>query len=370
MKINAIIAAGGNSVRYGKNKLFEPLGSSNIIMETVKKFVANDRISRIVIAIKSENVDEMIHFFDLYKVNGEKVKYAQSGESRSKSVENAFISLEDDCNIVLVHDAARPFVSPKLIDEIIDTAQMSGAAVPCVALNDSIISADSFPMSQSREQFRLVQTPQAFDLEKLKLAYSLRTRDFSDDFGVYETFGGGSATLIQGEKKNIKITTPDDLKTVLTGCGYDIHRFKSGNGLRLGGVTIPFDRSFDAHSDGDVLIHSIMDAMLTAAGEKDIGHYFSTTDKKFEGANSMELLKKIKSVLSSKSLFVVNVSSTIIAEKPMLSPYIDLIRQSIADALDLNRNKVGLSATTNEKVGEIGDGNAIACYSSVLLSNS
>jgi len=370
MKVNAIIAAGGSSVRYGANKLFEKIETSNIIMESIKNFVTNDRISRIVIAIKSENVDEMLNFFDFYEIPSQKIKYAQNGETRSQTVQNAFISLEDDCDVVLVHDAARPFVSAKLIDDIIDAAATTGAAVPCIPMVDSLICADTFPMSQSREAYRKVQTPQGFDCEKLKQAYSLRTRDFSDDLGVYETFVGGEIALVEGDIKNIKITTPNDVKTFLTGCGYDIHRFESsGDGLKLGGITIPFDKSFDAHSDGDVVLHALMDAILSALGEKDIGHMFPNTNPEYKNADSLMLLAKVLEKVSERWLRVTNVSVTIIAEQPRISPFVDRMRQSIANAFGIARGRVGVTATTNEEVGEIGAGQALACYSSVLLTN-
>jgi 2-C-methyl-D-erythritol 4-phosphate cytidylyltransferase/2-C-methyl-D-erythritol 2,4-cyclodiphosphate synthase len=370
MIVNAIIAAGGSSKRYGENKLFEKIGNSNIIMEAVKKFVENDRISRIVIAIKSENVDEMLHFFEYYQVDSQKVKYAQSGDTRSESVQNALISLEDDCDVVLIHDAARPFVSAKLIDEIIDAAAQKGAAVPCVPLVDSIICAHTFPMSQSRDAFRAVQTPQGFDCRKLRQAYELRTKDFADDFGVYETYIGGEVALIQGDAKNIKITTKDDLKTCLSGCGYDIHRLKSGgDGIILGGVVIPYDKSFIAHSDGDVIIHSLMDALLSALGEKDIGHQFPTSDPKYKNASSLKLLDEVLNKVKKRNLYAANISAAVIAEHPRISPFCDQIRQSLARAFGIPKERVGISATTNEAVGEIGKGEAIACYSTVLLTN-
>lgn len=370
MKINAIIAAGGNSVRYGANKLFQKLETTNIIMESIKNFVANDRISRIIIAIKSENVDEMLHFFDFYQIPSKKIKYAQSGPSRSESVQNAFISLEDDCDFVLVHDAARPFVSASLIDNVIDAALKNGAAVPCIPMVDSLICADAYPMSQRRETFRIVQTPQCFECEKLKTAYSLRTRDFSDDLGVYETYVGGDVTLVDGDIKNVKVTTPNDVKTALTGCGYDIHRLISGgDGLKLGGVFVPFEKSFESHSDGDVVLHAIMDAALSAMGEKDIGHLFPNTDPAFKDADSLVLLDTVLEKIKSRFLKVSNITATIIAKQPKISPIVNNIRQSIATAFGISRERVGIAATTNEEVGELGKGDAIACYASILLTN-
>ncbi|HKL94609.1 MAG TPA: 2-C-methyl-D-erythritol 2,4-cyclodiphosphate synthase, partial [Clostridia bacterium] len=370
MSINAIIAAGGSSVRYGANKLFQKLETTNIIMESIKNFVANERISRIVIVIKSENVDEMLNFFDFYQIPSEKIKYAQSGNSRSQSVQNAFISLEDDCEYVLVHDAARPFVTAKLIDDVIDATIKTGAAVPCIPMVDSIICADAFPMSQHRESYRKVQTPQGFDCTKLKTAYLLRTRDFSDDLGVFETYVGGDIALVEGDVKNIKVTTPNDIKTYLTGCGYDIHRLiEGGDGIKLGGIFIPFTKSFDAYSDGDVVLHAIMDAALSALGEKDIGHLFPNTDPAYKNADSLILLETVLEKIQSRLLKVSNITATIIAEQPKISPLVDRIRESIADSFGIAWERVGVTATTNEEVGEIGAGNAIACYASILLTN-
>ncbi len=372
MKINVIIAAGGSSVRYGKNKLFEPLASSNIIMETIKKFVYHEQISRIVVAIKSENVDEMLQFQDFYNIDtsNKKIRYAQNGSTRTESIANALQTVEEDCDIILVHDGARPFVSHELIENIIDATKKNGSAIPCTDLIDSIINISATPKSQCRSNFKCVQTPQGFDAKKLKLAYQKREHNnFTDDFSLFETYFGSETEIVEGDKINIKITLPSDMKTTLCGTGYDIHRYQQGDGLVVGGIKIPFDKSFVAHSDGDVVLHATMDAILSALGEKDIGHLFPVDDDNFKDANSQDLLKVVIEKLDSKNLHVGNVSISIIAEQPKISPHVDKIRESIAKMFDIAKEKVGLTATTNEEVGELGSGNSMASIVSVLISN-
>ena len=191
----------------------------------------------------------------------------------------------------------------------------------------------------------------------------------TDDATLYEKYVG-EVTLTDGEEKNSKITYLSDIyKEVLprVGVGFDVHPLAFGRPLILGGVTIEFEKGLDGHSDADVLIHAIMDAMLTAAGLPDIGHWFSPTDPKYEGANSVELLKKVNDLVKAEGFFVGNVSATVMAEAPKLAPYLPKMEKVVADALGIEKSCVKFAATTTEKLGIVGEGKGIAAEGVVLL---
>jgi len=369
VKINVIIPASGVSSRYGKNKLFEKVGDSVVVVEAIKPFLEIDEVSRIVIAVNSSFSDELFAALDYYKIFTNKIVVTHGGNSRSETVHKALIALEDDCDFVMVHDGARPFIKKELIVKVLNAAIEHGAAVPVIPLIDSIIRAEGFPSSLHRHDFRLVQTPQCFKYCELKKAYSMREGDYSDDLSVYEKYLKKAAALVDGDPSNIKITTARDLGQTFSGVGYDIHKLKEGNGIKLCGVFIPFGKSFEAHSDGDVAIHALMDALLSSAGLKDIGHLFPNTDPAYKGADSAILLKRVLDIVKEKGFKIINASLTIIAEKPMLYPYIDEMKLNLSKLLCVPMSKIGITATTNEGVGRIGDGEAIASIATVSTVN-
>ena len=155
--------------------------------------------------------------------------------------------------------------------------------------------------------------------------------------------------------------------SILTGVGYDLHRLESGNGIVLCGVKIPSDKSFVAHSDGDVPVHALMDAILSALGENDIGHFFPTSDDRYKKADSCALLLEVLNIAKTKGYKLNNVSISIIAESPVLSPYIDEFKERLSSVTKIDKSKIGISATTHEGIGDIGDGNAIASFAAVTL---
>lgn len=369
MNINVIIAAAGTSQRYGiENKLFEKCGSTCVLLEAIKPFLAFQAVKKVVVSTDSSYFDELTSALSIYHLDEDgRIKLSIGGKSRTETVYNALSSLSDDCDVVLVHDGARPFVTEKLISSVIDKVKEDNAVVPLVRLTDNIAGIADGVVSLDRENYRGIQTPMAFGRKIFEKAYSEVKGDYLDDLAVVQKHSPCPVVAVDGEKSNIKITTKDDLKTPLVGCGYDIHRLEKGNGVRLLGTHIPCSYSLVAHSDGDVPVHAIMDAILSAIGEKDIGHLFPVDDERFDGADSMRLLDKVMEICRAKGYAVTNVTVAIIAEKPMLAPYIDEMRARVAGALAITSDKVGVTATTNERVGDIGDGNAIAAYATVLL---
>lgn len=368
-KVNVIIAAGGTSQRFGvENKLFEPCGTSCVLVEAIKPFLRFEEISRVIVAIEPSYSDELLNILGVQRLDEDsRIKLTVGGSSRTETVKQGLHALEDDCDIVLVHDGARPYVTEKLIREVIDGAQECGAAVALRPLTDALVSLKNNVTPQNRENYRLVQTPAGFDKNRIVSAYSKASKPFFDDISVVQKYAGGEIKIVNGDRRNVKITLKEDLKTPLTGCGYDVHRLKEGDGIKLNGEFIPCPFSFTAHSDGDVPVHAIMDAILTAIGEKDIGHLFPVDDERYDDADSMLLLGQVIETAKQKNYRPINVSVCIIAEKPFIAPYIDKMRSNLSRALGIPMTHIGISATTNEKVGDIGNGEAIAAYATVLL---
>ncbi len=370
MNVNVIIAAAGTSQRYGaENKLFAKCNSTCVLLEAVKPFLAFQAVKKVVISTDSSYFDEIMGWLSVTHLDeDDRITLSIGGKCRTETVKNALSSLTDDCDVVLVHDGARPFVTENLIGKVLAEVRAGNAVVPLVKLTDNIAGIENGVVSLNRDNFRGIQTPMAFDRDIFEKAYRDADGEYLDDLAVVQKYSPCPVAMVEGEKSNYKITTKDDLKIPLVGCGYDIHRLEKGKGIRLLGVYIPCPYSFVAHSDGDVPVHAIMDAILSALGKKDIGHYFPVDDEKYDGADSMQLLDEVKSIAESAGCGVSNVSVAIIAEKPILAPYIDEMRARVAGALDITADKVGITATTNEKVGDIGDGNAIAAYATILLN--
>ena len=368
--INVIIPAGGTSQRYGeKNKLFERCGKGCVLTEAITPFLAFEQVSKVIIAIHSSYFDDIMSWLSILHLDEDnRISLAIGGSTRTETVKNALRSLTDDCTHVVVHDGARPFVSKELISNVISALDTHKGAVSLLPLVDNIASVADGVKSLDRNHFRLVQTPVGFERSIFEKAYSSATDSALDDLTTVQKVYEGAIAHIEGERKNRKITHKGDLSQNKIGCGYDIHRIEKGDGITLFGVKIPTDFSLVAHSDGDVPIHAIMDAILSALGKKDIGHYFPVDDPKYNNADSMELLDTVMEICHNNGYKVDNVSVTVIAERPKLAPYINEMRARTCVRLGVPENCVGISATTNEQVGDIGKGNGIGAYATVLLS--
>ncbi|MBR4800268.1 MAG: 2-C-methyl-D-erythritol 2,4-cyclodiphosphate synthase [Clostridia bacterium] len=397
MKYNVILTAAGLSQRFGvNNKLLEQCGSSVVIIEAIKPFLEFEEVSKVIVAIHPSFSDEFLNLLELYKLDEDKrIKITRGGDSRTQTVKKALPALEDDCDYVLIHDAARPFVSKELIARVMEGAKEAGVCQPLIDMTDSIVQVKDGELTpKSRSEIKRVQTPICAETGRLLAAYKKCKKDFHDDIAVLQTYAKGPVKIVEGEKRNIKITFKEDLTTnpfvfshdmhvnptknwqiadtimSRTGVGYDIHRLQNGEGIKLLGVKIDCPFSFVAHSDGDVPVHAIMDAILSAIGDPDIGHLFPVNDPKFDGADSMELLAQVLARAYNKDFIVRNVSVCIIAEKPMIAPHIPAMKQTLSAALSLPVDHIGISATTNEQVGALGNSQAIAAFASVLLSKT
>ncbi|MDE7330387.1 MAG: 2-C-methyl-D-erythritol 2,4-cyclodiphosphate synthase [Clostridia bacterium] len=370
-KVSAIICAAGKGERAGfaVNKLLAPLYGVPALWHTLKKFDI-DEIDEVIVTSSKTDLKEISA---LCKPFGYKV--VQGGKTRTESVKKALKSVTGD--IVLIHDGARPFVKKQLILNCIESVEKFGSGVCAVKLTDSAVSA-SFGLvcdTLDRENTYRVQTPQGFMTDDIKHAYELAgNKVYTDDCSVYCEFIA-LARLVDGDEENYKLTYKRDFMRDLppfisgsrVGMGVDVHAFREGNGIILGGVNIPCDKSFVAHSDGDVIIHALADALLSAAGLKDIGHYFPVDDDAYEGADSRELLKKVIAIIKNVGFEPCNISITVQAEKPRLSPYIDIIKRVLSELTGIPASCIAVAAGTCEGLGFIGEELGVTAYAVTAL---
>ncbi len=370
MKAIAIIVAAGKSERAGVDKIWVKSNGVTMLEKAARPFFDSKMIDSIIFVVAKTRKREAEKLFE----KEEKAYYVvEGGETRSQSVKNAMRLAKDlaknDSTIVAIHDGARPYVTQALIEKCLDVAREHGSGIPVIPVTDSLRKITSKGnIAVSREEFVSVQTPQCFLLEQLVKAYD-NNDEATDDATLYEKYCG-QVTLVDGDEKNIKITYLSDIYKDISarvGIGFDVHPLVQNRPLILGGIRIPFEKGLVGHSDADVLTHAIMDAILTAANLPDIGHLFPPDDDKYEGANSICLLEEVIQRISKKGLFVVNVSATVMAEKPKIAPFIPAMEKKIADTIGVNESNVSFAATTTEKLGIVGEGKGMAAEAIALL---
>ena len=351
-KFSAIIVASGISERYGKNnKLTEEFFCKSVLQHSIDAFYGL--------------VDEIILVGD-YEIEG--VKCVKGGSTRYQSVRNGLAAVSVDTDVVGVHDGARPFVSRTLVNSLFQHAALTRhSAVPCVVPTDAMWSTAGACRPLRKEDVVCVQTPQCYNYKMLTEAFSSAKLDnYPDESSLfYERFG--EVKFQQGEVSNKKITYNGDSPEYKVGIGFDVHAFTEGNGVILGGVTIPCDRKLLGHSDADALCHAISDAVLSASNNKDIGRQFPDTDPQYKGANSIELLRSCVELAKRNNYEVFNVSAVVICQAPKIAPYIDLMSVNLSDALKIPQSCVNISATTTEHLGALGNGDGIAVQAQALL---
>jgi 2-C-methyl-D-erythritol 4-phosphate cytidylyltransferase/2-C-methyl-D-erythritol 2,4-cyclodiphosphate synthase len=399
--VSAIIAAGGRGRRLGgaRPKQLLSIRGRPILERSVSAFLAHPSIDEVVVALAADLAAAPP---DYLLRSAKPLRVVAGGGRRQDSVANAFREVSQRADIVVVHDAARPFVSGNLIERTIAAAAESGAALAALPCRDTVkrgvrrpwgpggglephastgvlVVAETLP----REWIFLAQTPQAFRRAILRDAL-LSTEESTDEAALVER-AGHEVRLVEGEPWNIKITMPEDVPIaeaiavgvrasdrpadrVRIGTGYDFHRMVGGRPLVLGGVTIPFDRGLLGHSDADAICHALTDAVLGAAAAGDIGGHFPDTDPEWAGASSLDLLRRAAGIAGTRGYAVTNVDVVVIAERPTLHPYVDAMRSNVAAALGVTPDCVSIKGKTNEGVGELGRGEAIAVHAVALVN--
>ena len=383
MYVTAIIAAGGRGERFGSGlpKQLLPIGGQTVLERSVNAFLQHDAVNDLVVALPQDLASHP----PAYLVDASKpLRVVAGGSRRRDSVAAAFSVVSERCDVVVVHDAARPFASQELISRTISAAAEAGAALAAVEARDTVKQVRDRVVEQTldRRTIYLAQTPQAFRRSVLRDALAV-PGDATDEAALAEQ-AGHRVLVVAGEHTNIKITTPDDVplaqalgtgggklaRTGRAGLGYDLHRLVEGRPLILGGVTIPFDRGLAGHSDADAICHAVTDAILGAAGAGDIGRHFPDTDARWKDASSLELLRRAVEIVRGQGLAVGNVDATVILERPKLAPHIDAMRTKVAEVLGVSPDRVSIKAKTNEGVGEIGRGEAIAVHAIALVRST
>ena len=381
MHVSAIIAAGGRGLRFGsaQPKQFLTLGGQSILQRSVDAFRRCDVVDDIVVALPD---DLMANPPGYLFVGGTPLEIVAGGARRRDSVAQAFARVADRADIVVIHDAARPLVTSDAIRRTVAAAAESGAAIAAMRAHDTVKRANADGVitdTLRREDIYLAQTPQAFRVSVLKDALAVEG-DATDEAMLAEQ-AGHAVRVVEGDPRNLKITTPADLTmaehflglsapaqpAVRIGNGYDLHRLVTGRPLILGGVTIPFDKGLQGHSDGDAICHAVTDAVLGAAGAGDIGQLFPDTDRAWQGANSVDLLRRAAVNMREAGFAVVNVDVVVIAQRPKLVPYLGRIRANLAAALGCDASQIGVKGKTNEGVDSMGAGESIAVHAVALL---
>lgn len=396
MHVAAIIAAGGRGVRLGADrpKQFLDLGGRSILDMSIAALASSGRIHEIVVAVPPDHLDATAAAWA--HGAGKPLTFVAGGARRQDSVANAFAKTSAGADIIVIHDAARPFVTDAVIGRAIDAAQAHGAAIAAIPVRDTVKQAGasgpdgSRPITATipRESVLLAQTPQAFRRDVLARALDAgRNVDATDEAMLVERLGL-PVHIVDGDPGNIKVTTPEDLATakavalqrtgrsegdgsshrlIRIGNGYDLHRLVAGRPLILAGVTIPFELGLDGHSDADIVCHAVTDAVLGAAAAGDIGRLFPDTDPKWQGADSIALLRGALEHVHALGYRVSNVDVTVIAQKPKLLPYLETMRANLAAALQVEAAAVSVKGKTNEGVDSMGRGESMACHAVALL---
>ena len=373
MSVFAVVLCGGSGTRMGaeQNKTLLRVGGVPAIVRSFQAFRATVDGVALVTRAGEENV-----FSQTLAAYG-CVPFAivPGGEDRQASALNGLRALPRDAEIALIHDGARPFVTEEIIRRVIDSVRQYGSGVAAVPARDTIKRADEKGRvleTLKRNELWQMQTPQGFYVKEMLLAHEAAPARYTDDAALMEA-EGHPVYLVQGSPDNIKLTSPEDLRMVngmlspRVGTGFDAHRLVAERELWLGGVKIPYEKGLLGHSDADVALHALMDALLGAAALGDIGKLFPDQDPAFKGISSVLLLKEVGRRLKENGFSVGNVDVTIVCQAPKLAPYIPDMRKTIASALAIPLEQVSVKATTTEHMGYEGSGEGISAQAAALV---
>lgn len=388
-RVGAVLVAAGSSKRAGPGvpKQFRMLGTTPLFIAAMDPLLPV--CDEMVVVVPTDEVDRAESMLGAAGLLGAShdgrasVRVVPGGTRRQDSVGRGLDALSDDIEVVLIHDAARPFASRQLVERVMAAAAEHGAAIPVVPVSDSVkrVEGDVVVASLDRSVLRLSQTPQGFLRDVLLSAREeAGEAEVTDDAQCVE-MSGHRVAVVAGDRANVKLTEEWDLEVARlrtaaetgldadarVGTGSDWHRLVPGRRLVLCGVEIPFEKGLDGWSDADVATHALMDALLGAVAERDIGHLFPPGDTRFEGASSTGLLKSVVELLDSRGFSTGSVDVTIVAEAPRLSPFIDEMRGVIAGILGVDRGRVSVKATTTEGAGREGSGEVISATAMAVV---
>ncbi len=388
---SVLITAAGSSSRMGgtRKKEYLDLDGKPVIERCLDAFESTGLFDLYVVTVPQGGEPEIRDVLSSWLSDEGRAKrtlFAEGSDTRQKSVRLGLQAIADrEPATVLIHDGARPWVSSELIRTVQKTVDESGACVPVVPSTDALKELDGNGfLSGHLDRNRIfgAQTPQGFGFRDILLAHEKAAgdgRDYVDDTEIYQNYSGPVAA-VKGDVKNRKITYPEDLHSVRggssgpdprsprVGFGYDLHRLVEGRKLLLGGVEIPSPVGEDGHSDGDVLIHAVIDALFGAARLGDIGSHFPPSDRAYKDISSRVLLRRAAALVSGKGWTISNLDCTVVLETPKILPYRDAIANTLAEDLGIPQDAISVKGKTKEKVDAVGEGRAVEAFATALIA--
>lgn len=370
---SVVIVAGGSGKRMGRPKQMLPLGGKPVLAHTVQAFKNTAGVQEIVVVTPPENRPALDHYF-------QGLIYADPGSTRLESVKNGFSKVSPQAQTVAVHDGARPLVNPAAIAVCLQTAAQEGAAVLAVPVKDTVKVCQNGVVQKTLDRSALwaAQTPQCYQREILAEALEKfgTEKDATDESQLVEKLGV-KVRVVPSDYKNNKITTPEDLvfaealldeKVIYrTGFGFDLHRLEAGRKLFIGGAEIPHTKGFLGHSDGDLVLHALCDAVLGALCAGEIGILFPPTDESIKGISSVTIAKKVLEIVRSHHAEIEHMDATIITEEPKMKPHYETVRKSLSAVFEIPLERISFKSKSHEHVGEIGRGEAAMCQAVATL---
>ncbi|HBS49066.1 MAG TPA: bifunctional 2-C-methyl-D-erythritol 4-phosphate cytidylyltransferase/2-C-methyl-D-erythritol 2,4-cyclodiphosphate synthase [Rhodobacteraceae bacterium] len=373
----AILVAAGRGLRAGGGvpKQWRPLAGRRVADWTLARFLDHPRIDRVVLVLAPEDRDAWAEFADRPGLI-----LSEGGETRSASVRNGLIALDNtDCTKVLIHDIARPCVSDTLISSVLDALDDAPGAAPALPVTDALWTGNEGAVTgvQDRNGVFAAQTPQGFAYAAIRDAHAAaHAGEAADDVEVARA-AGLRVVIVPGEPANLKITEPGDFSRaakelqgemdVRTGNGFDVHRFGPGDRVMLCGVAVPHERGLQGHSDADVGMHALTDAIYGALAEGDIGRHFPPSDPQWKGAESHIFLRHAGKLAAARGYALGNADVTLICERPKVGPHAEAMQAALEGILGVGPGRISVKATTSERLGFTGREEGIAALATVTL---
>ncbi len=363
--VTLVVLCAGNSTRFENvcKKQWLRVENEPLWLNVTSRLNSYSNFKKTIVVSHEDELRYMQNFNDDFL-------YVKGGETRQNSIKNALNFV--DTKYVMISDVARACISKDMIDRILELKDKATCVVPVLGVSDTVIYEKN---TINRDEVKLIQTPQLSLTDVLKKALNTNI-EFTDESSAIKN-SGYEISYVKGCIKAKKLTFLDDLdeipclkspsKNFFTGFGFDLHSFEDNKPMFLGGVELPYSYGFKAHSDGDVLIHSLIDALLGAIGAGDIGEFFPDTDERFKNIDSKKLLEYIVRFVKNVGYEIVNVDITIIAEQPKINPHKIEIKNSLSQLLNLPKQFINVKATTSEKIGSIGrkEGVVVQCVANV-----
>ncbi len=390
MKTVALITACGRGNRFnngeGIPKQYLPLAGMPLLRHSILAFLNHPKIDDVICIIYPDDVE----LYEEAATGLDLLNPVFGGETRQASIRMGLEALREyNPDKVLIHDGVRPFVSRRIINGILEKMETHPAVIPAIAVDDTLkkYSDGKIEWTLERENLWRAQTPQGFIYRDILDSHTaFKDLNFTDDASLNE-YAGIPVAIVPGSQNNFKITTEEDYERakrmasilikntkeeIRCGIGFDVHGFRpkkvgETNSIRLCGIEIEFDKKIDAHSDGDVAIHALIDALLGSISEGDIGDHFPPTDPKWKNCDSREMLKAVNHLLKKRDATILNLDITLICEKPKISKFKDRMKEELAQVLNIKEQRINIKATTTEKLGFLGRQEGLAAQAVVSI---